>query len=423
MNRKLMQWVAALAAAAILAGCGGSGTNVDKARVRTFNAVVDAEPLDLLVTDSVLFGAVPSGGLTDYADTDPGTRVLKVRSTLPPLSVLTQASANLFPGQRQTVILRGLRGAIAPASLVDETTDAAGGKFKLRALNLSFDTASYDIYVGSTDIASATPTFAGMLYGGLIDYIEVDAGTRVVTFTLAGTKDAVYRSPPLDFAERERATIAVYPARAGRLVNAALLRESGGSVLANPLARVRLVNGIPGATLDLKAGGAALQSALAYSQASPYAETAAGARSLQVEATNVPGTAIASLAATLAGGRDHSALAWGSLAQPRFALLADDNTVPAPASIRLRVVNALGDDVPVNALVNFVNRAPALGAGSAAPYVTLAAGAAHAVTFTSTDGTTVIATVSTGPLVAGTVQTVYLLGTSAAPLARVVTDR
>ena len=422
MNRNLMSCVAALAAAAILAGCGGSGTSVDKARVRTFNAVVDAEPLDLLVTDSVLFGAVPAGGLTSYAETDPGTRVLKVRSTLPGASVLSQASANFFPGQRQTVFMRGLRGAIAPASLVDETTDAASGKFKLRALNLSFDTASYDIYVGSTDI-SAAPTFAGMTYGGLIDYIEVDAGSRVVTFTLAGSKDVVYRSSPLDFAERERATIAIYPARAGRLVNAALLRESGGSVLPNPLARLRLVNGIPGATLDLKAGGTGLQSAVAYSQASAYGETASGARSLQVEATNVPGTALASLGATLEGARDHSALAWGSLAQPRLLLLADDNTIPAAASIRLRLVNALGDNVAVNGLVNFVNRAPALAAGSAAPYVTLAAGTAHTVTFTTADGTSVIATASTGAVVAGTVQTVYLLGTSAAPVARVVTDR
>ena len=81
-----------------------------------------------------------------------------------------------------------------------------------------------------------------------------------------------------------------------------------------------------------------------------------------------PGLALASLEATLEGGRDHSALAWGSLAQPRLLLLADDNTVPAAASIRLRVVNALGDNVAVNALVNFVNRAPALGPGSAAPY-------------------------------------------------------
>ena len=83
-EQKPREWVAALAAAAILAGCGGSSSNPNDARVRTFNAVVDSEPLDLLVTDSVLFGAVPAGGLTDYADTDAGVRVLKVRSTLLP---------------------------------------------------------------------------------------------------------------------------------------------------------------------------------------------------------------------------------------------------------------------------------------------------------------------------------------------------
>lgn len=424
MKRNPIKWLAAIAAAAILAGCGGSSTNVNDARVRTFNAVVDAEPLDLLVTDSVLFGAVAPGTLTNYDTTSPGGRVLKVRSTLAGTPILSQASATFVPEQRQTVIMRGLRGAIAPVNLVDETTDAANGKFKLRALNLSFDTTSYDIYVGSADIAAATPTYSAMPYAGLVDYAEVDSGTgRVITITLAGTKDVVFRSGPLDFAERERSTVAIYPSRSGRLVNAALLRETGGGVLSNPVARLRLVNGIPGATLDLKSGGAALQSAVAYSQASAYAETPSGARTLQIEATNVPGTAIATLAATLEGGRDLTALAWGSLTQPRLLLLADDNTIPAAASVRLRVVNALGDNVAVNGLVNFVNRAPALAAGTAAPYVTLAAGTAHTVAFTTTDGTSTIATVTTGPLVAGTVQTVYLLGTSSAPVARVVTDR
>ena len=423
MNRNLIKWTAALAAAAILAGCGGSSNSVGKARVRTFNAVVDAEPLDVLVSDSLLFAAVPAGGLTAYTEGDPGQRVVKVRSTLAGAAVLSQATTTFAADQRQTVFLRGLRGAIAPASLIDETTDPAAGKFKLRAINLSFDTASYDIYVGSADIASATPTFPGLLYAGAIDYIELDAGSRVVTFTVAGTKDVVFRSSSLDFAASERATLAIYPARSGRLVNAALLRDASGGVIANPLARVRLVNGISGATLDLKAGSEVLQSAVVYPQASAYGETTSGARTLRIEATNVPGTTLASLSATLEGGRDHSALAWGTPAQPRLSLLADDNTVPPAASVRLRVVNALGDNIAVNGLVNFVIRAPSLAPGTAAPYVTLAAGTDHTVSFTTTDGTSVIATANTGPVVAGTVQTVYLLGTRAAPVARVVTDR
>ncbi|MEO7744425.1 MAG: DUF4397 domain-containing protein [Usitatibacter sp.] len=414
---------ALLAAATLLAGCGGSGGGADPARVRTFNAVADSEPLDLLVSDNLIAAAVAPGTLTGYSDVDQGTRVVKVRSTSPGASVISQASVNFLAGVRQTIVLRGLRSSVAPVSLSDTAAVSAAGKFKLRALNLSFDTTVYDIYVGSDDIAAATPVFAGMSYGGLIDYLELDAGSRVVIFTLAGTKDVVYRSASVEFAEREQATVAIYPARSGRLVNAALLRDSGGSVLANSRARLRLVNGIPGATLDLKAGGAAVQSAVVYSQASDYAETASGARALQVEATNVPGTALASLSATLQPARDHTALAWGVPGQPRLLLLADDNTIPVSASVRLRVVNALGDNVAVNALVNFVSRAPALAAGSAAPYVTLAASVDNTLTFTTTDGTAVVASLGTGALAAGTVATVYLLGTSAAPVARLVTDR
>lgn len=419
----LTQGLAALlAAATFLAGCGGSGGGTEQARVRAFNAVVDSEPLDLLASDIVVTGAVAPGTLTGYSGVDPGTRVVKVRSTATS-AIISQSNVTFLGGVRQTVFLRGLRGSVAAVTLTDDATDAASGKFKLRALNLSFDSAIYDIYVGTDDISAATPTFAALRYAGVIDYLELDAGSRVIIFTLTGTKDVVYRSSALDFAAGERATLSVYPARSGRLVNAALLRDSGGSVLANSRARLRLVNGIPGATLDLKAGGTAVQSAVVYSQASAYAETASGSRALQVEATNVPGTALASLTATLEPARDHTALAWGVAGQPRLLLLADDNTVPNPASARLRMVNALGDNLAVNALVNFVSRAPSLAAGSATAYVTLTAGADSTVTFTTTDGTRVIASLATGALADGTVHTVYLLGTSAAPVARLVTDR
>ncbi len=422
-KRNLTHWLAALAAAAtFLAGCGGSSSGAEQVRVRTFNAVVDSEPLDLLVSDGVVAGAVAPGTLTGYSEIDQGTRVVKVRSTTTQ-AIISQSNVVFIGGVRQTVFLRGLRGTVAAVALNDDASDSASGKFKLRALNLSFDSAIYDIYVGTDDISAATPAFAGMSYAGLIDYTELDAGSRVIIFTLTGTKDVVYRSTAVDFASGERATLAIYPARSGRLVNAALLRASGGSVLANARARVRLVNGIPGAILDLKVAGAAVQSALVYRQASAYAETASGSRALQVEATNVPGTALASLTATLEAARDHSALAWGTAAQPRLLLLADDNTVPAPSSARLRVVNALGDNVPVNVLVNFVSRAQSLVAGSATAYVTVVPAADNTVTFTTPDGTRVIAALNTGALADGTVHTVYLLGTSAAPLATLVTDR
>ena len=103
MNRNLIKWMAALTAAAILAGCGGSSNTIGKARVRTFNAVVDAEPLDLLVTDSVLFGANVSVRDHDHGFTEP--RVHRLRQPL--VCAPVEIGDFVWAGQN-AVILKGV---------------------------------------------------------------------------------------------------------------------------------------------------------------------------------------------------------------------------------------------------------------------------------------------------------------------------
>ena len=423
-TRKFPGWLAAaIAALALLSGCSGDEGGNDPATVRTFNAVVDTEPVDLLIGETVVAPALAPGIVTPYGQVDSGQRVVRVRSTLAGATNLSQATLNFFPDTRQTIVLRGQRSAIAILQLNDDTADPAAGKFKLRVMNLSFDTASYDVYVGNGDIATATPAVSALAYGTLADFIELDAGSRVIVYTLTGTKDVVFRSEPLTFAEREKVSIAIQPSRSGRLVNAALLRANEGGVVNNTQSRLKLVNGIPGAVLDIKSNGSLVQTGVVYSGASSYAETPAGARTLQLEATNVPGTAMATLAATLDPGRDHSALAWGTLSAPRLLLLTDDNTVAVLNNAKLRFVNALADNAPVDVLVNFVGRHSSFAAGTASAYGTVPSGRSHTITFTAPGGTSVIATVDTGTVAAGGVYTVYLVGSSAAPIARLVTDR
>lgn len=411
-----------LAAILLAAGCGGSGGGAGSSQLRVLNAVTGSEPLEVLVANELAVNNVAFGATSAYVQVREGAQPIAVRPSGGGATI-AQATANLGGDQRHTLMLYGTRSAIGIVQLGDETGDPAAGKFKLRLVGLAPDPGPLDIYVvASPDITSATPSFSAFAYASTVDFTELDAGERHVVAAVAGTKQVVLRSGPIAFADRDKVTLALLPAGGARLVNAALLRAAGTTPIANAQARLKVVNAIPGATYDFLADGAALASALAYSQASAYEAIPAGTRTVRVQASNVPGTTIASLDAALAPARDHSLFAWGTLSAPTLAFLADDNTAAPAGSARLRFVNALGDRVAVDVLVNFVRRVSSLQPGTTAAHTTGGLNT-QTVTFTTAGGTATLASVDVAGFAAGSVHTVYLVGTSSAPIARLVTDR
>ena len=80
MNKKL--WIAgACAVLALLAGCKNSGHAQNSTDMRALNAVVDAEPLDVLVDSDAKVSGLAYGATSSYSEFGSGTRDVAVRSS------------------------------------------------------------------------------------------------------------------------------------------------------------------------------------------------------------------------------------------------------------------------------------------------------------------------------------------------------
>jgi hypothetical protein len=419
----MRNWIMIFIAAIAVAACN-KGTNQNTAQLRTLNAVVDAEPLDILVDDSVKSSAIPFQATSSYVEVDSGTRTLKVRSSQN-AAILVQQSIALNNGGNDTLLLYGKRGAIATTVLLDDTTDPSSGTFKLRVISLSAEAGSVDVYAASADISATQPTIAAQAAGSAGNYVEVSAGTYALTLTTQGTKDIVFQAQPQAYAAGAKITLVATPTGGGKLVNATLLNGGTATFLPNLLARLKAANAVAdSAGFTFKADGTVLLSNVPYAGISSYVNTAAGSRTLQVEASNIPGVTLASQSQNLGAARDFTLAATGTLASPQLVLLADDNSAPAVGAARMRFVN-MRDAGAVDVLVNFATQATGVAPRSASGYILLAAGTTttYTVTFATPGGVAVVGSVDTGALDAGAVYTVYLFGTSTAAQARLVRDR
>ncbi len=422
--KRIFTCVLAVLATALAAGCHNSGSDQNSTQARFVNAVIDSGPLDFLIDDGVQSSAVAVGAVSPFAQFRAGTHDVKLR--LQGGSVVLDKSLGFSSGAHYTVIAFGKRAAIATAILTDDVGGPSSGHFKVRVAGLSPDVGAVDLYFANGDISSIPAALSGVAFGATSDYVEVTPGSFNVIFTTAGTKDIVFRSSAAQtFSDGGIYTIGTFPAFGGKLVNALLLQNNGaGSMLTNPLARLKAVNAIPDSTLlNFKADGTTLLSSVPFIGSSTYVTTAAGQRTLQIEASNVPGTIIASASVALSPALDYTMLALGSIAQPRLIALADDNTAPSAGLAKVRFVNATNGAGNVDVLLDFASQASAVAPGTASAYSAVAPKVDYTVTFTTPGGVTQLATLTPVELDANAVYSVYLFGASGNLQAKLVRDR
>lgn len=420
-------WIAAaLAMVALVSGCKSNGNAQNSTNMRTLNAVVDAEPLDILIDSDVKTSALAFGSTSSYVQFDSGTRDLQIRSTTAQ-TILSDKSVSFSSGANNTLLIYGKRASIQSQLITDDTTTPSSGHFRIRVINLSSDAGPVDLYVTNGGIANSGAIIPAASFGTMTGAAEVTNGSLQVTLTTSGTQDVLFQSAAQNFSDNTTYTIVALPSLGGKLLSAILLTQgssASGTLLQNPLARVKAVNGIAdSAPLNFKADGSVLLSSVPFMGSSSYVTTAAGTRALQIEQSSVPGTTIASVSSALAPSRDYTVLALGSLAAPSLAALADDNSLPTPGFAKVRFVNAGAAGSSVDVLVNFANETSGLAYGSASTYFQVTPSLTYTITFATPGGVTVIATATPVELDAGAVYTAYLFGSGSSAQARLVRDR
>jgi hypothetical protein len=156
---------------------------------------------------------------------------------------------------------------------------------------------------------------------------------------------------------------------------------------------------------------------------SSYVTTASGTHALQIEASNVPGTNIASVSKQLDPARDYSAVAAGALATPSVLAFVDDNSLPTAGFAKIRFVNAGVGSAAADVLVNFAAQTTGLAYGTASTYFQVTPSLTYTITFATPGGVSVIATATPVELDASAIYTAYLFGTGSSAQVRVVRDR
>ena len=195
---------ALLSAAVALTACGtdevgptGFEPNQPTGRIRFVHAISGT------TTVNVTVDAVPLGVSIAYAGTAPvapilyypayaGTRQFAVRRTADTSVHLLDAAVPVVANTDHTVIAVGSATTATALVLTDNNAAPAAGNVKIRAVN-AMTTGSVDVYVTApnADIATISPTFAGLAARAASAYLERTAGAIQVRFTTAGTKTVV----------------------------------------------------------------------------------------------------------------------------------------------------------------------------------------------------------------------------------------
>jgi hypothetical protein len=406
-------WLAVfLAALAVLSGCHKSSSS-NSTNLRSVNAVGDSEPLDVLVADNVAVSALALGSTSGFSSVNSGTQEVKVRSSTSG-AILSDKSINFPSGAFNTLLIYGHRAAMQNQLLADDTTTIDSGQLRVRLVNLAPDAGPVDMYLAAP-IASSPVIIGAAAYGTVSSSAEVAPGSLTITFTTAGTQDILFQSSPQTFSAGTYYTILVVPTQGGKQVNAIILTQGSsgsGTYLQNPVSRMKAVNDITDSTtVNFKVDNTAVLLAVPFGGNSSYVNTLSGQHTLQVEASNVPGTNLASLSANLLAARDYTVLSTGTLASAQLTAILDNNTLPASGFANLRFVNGLNGGGNADFLVNFAVQASGVAFQTASTYYSLAPSTTYTITATTSGGVTVIATLSNAELDAGGVYSAYLLGT------------
>ena len=417
MKRLAFLGAVLIALATLLSGCHGSHAQ-NSTSMRALNAVPDAEPLDVVIDTDVKVSALATGSASSFSDFSSGTREVIIRSNTTQATLLDRQLA-FGSGTQQTLIIFGKRAAMTVQVLPEDTVTPPSGDWRFRAVNLSADSGSVDVYVTTTSLATSTPTISSINYGIASDFAQGVAGTFSIYVTTAGTKDILFQAGQVALSAGVSYTLAIVPAPGGKLDNGILLTSSGATTLSNPNGRIKAVNAIPDAgTLNFKVDGAALLSSVPFTGTSSYVPVASGSHTVAIEASSAPGTNLASITQQVNAGIDYSIVAVGSGAAPNIAVFTDDNSLPATGFVKVRFVNTTS--VPVDALINFASQATNIAPGTASAYYTVSAANDYTITFTTAGGVTVLATLTPVELDALGVYSVYLFPGNTA---KVVRDR
>lgn len=348
-----------LSATAFLTACG-SGGGSSTADVRLLNVTLTQASIDLVLGDNQAVSTkVTPGTVGSYGSVNTSNSAGNVVTSGSGTSVAA-VGPTLAGGSHYTLIAYNSAGVVR-TSLLQENQDApASGKAKLLVLNLAPDAGPVDVYVLGTGDSpdTATPVVINNGGGGGAGYTQLNSGTFHIRVTGTGVRSDVRLDIPavtLDSASTN--TLVLTNTISGSLVTGTHVVQQGKAThFANPLTRVRVLNGLAGTpTVSATVADTSTSTTTTILAASrplnmsSYTTFTAGAGTVTVMIDGSPQTLTST---NFVAGQDYTVLVWGTAAAARVKALQDDNTLPSVnGNVKIRLINGLSDP-SANATLN-----------------------------------------------------------------------
>ncbi len=213
MNRST-KLLLAIAPALLIAACGGGGDdNLDDRlgiadpKLRLVHAAPLAPNVSLLRSGTPQAADVTNlayKGASRYFDISTNTDKWDVVTATNPALPVGSVTFDAKRGTKYTLLALPNSGTVTEVALLVDPYNKgiASDNARVRVFNASFNAASVDVYLTRltapiTDIATATPNFAGVGYKQAqpvsgADSVEVEGGAYRLRVTVAGTKSVIF---------------------------------------------------------------------------------------------------------------------------------------------------------------------------------------------------------------------------------------
>ncbi len=370
---RLMKWAAmsaAVAAAALVAACGGSGSDGGNADVRLINASAGYSSLDLTVNSASLSTGVAYGAAGNYGSVDitnSGTQVIAAGTTV------ISRTLSLLAGNKYSMIAYGWPNGMNYTLLQETEPTPAAGSAKLLVLNLAPDAGALSVYLTpAAPVSGAAPFASGVLGGGGSGYLLTTQGTYHVRVTGSASTDVNtdvrLDIPAITLSDTSVNTLILTPTAGGVLVNAMTVVQTGAvAKYGGNNARIRVVDSVLGAgnvPVVATRNGSTLLDTNASAPVGAYQIVAASNDAINVTVNSIP---LATITPTLAAGSDYTVLVYGTQSAPVISVIADDNRLPVTNGYaKVRLINGASDPSQIMAMsLDFTSIASNVVPGSA----------------------------------------------------------
>ena len=332
-------------------------------KVQVLHGSPDAPAVNVLVDGTEVLSGVDYKVGSEQLTLDEGTYSFQVNAILPggDVAVIGPADLDLAADTIYTIAAVNDVAAIEPVVISQPDTAVSAGSARLFVLHGAAAAPQVDVFVTApgADLTASAPvgTFS---FKETIGPAEVAAGDYQVRVTAAGDPSAVvFDSGTVTLNDGDDLTVTAVPNISGGSAAISLVALNGAGSLeildVGTPTSLQVIHASPDApAVDVIVDGDVLVPGLAFPEATPFVETAAGTYNVLVTVADNPGSiAFGPVDLDFAAGVRYSVLAVGELAAIEPLILTDDPRRVA-TNAKVRIVHAAPSAMDVDIYVTAV---------------------------------------------------------------------